>query len=533
MAESLMSRYIPEKIFQNRSVKIDVAYRLVMALIGVALCLQLLVQPTVRNFLAAFCASVSSWVTLAYLFGRQKAFVRYPLSSISIFGLNVSTQSGALLYQSFTLTPISFNLKTPAETFFLVGLLQLTLVLAHFFYCRSKLLALIRDRMAGRLLRSLGLFKAPTDGQLWVMGFVGMIALWFSLTSLRGAEFGDVGAKFLAGFVPFAYAPLLILFRRQILPLGQKVSYLPFAAYLLVLILIGMGGNGRGVFAMAFLMIGLLFLLLYVTGQVKVEKRQFVRFVLIAIPAAFLMHVASDLAIAMAIVRAHSEGLFGWDLIHLTWDTFWDNHALAAYKNSLKYLIFESYNETYISNPFFSRLVTVKFDDNMIHYAGMLGSEKANQLLNVSCEKFIAFLPTPLLHFLGYHVDKSNLEFSIGDYIYYLVSGGGLGGFRTGSITAYGIIVFGGFFYVLMFLLAPFIFMINDAFSRRTPRGLVVSPLMLMSLYQLFTLFNGDSLLDMVGYYLRGIPQLIFLYLLLQMILFAFAARRRFAGYAR
>ena len=108
-----------------------------VGLILMAAVLQIAILPSAANLIATGCAAATSLFTFFYLFGRQLAMVRRPLSSLALLGLSVSSLSGPLAYQSLVLQPITANLSMPVETFAYVGLFQLTLVICDLLSLRT------------------------------------------------------------------------------------------------------------------------------------------------------------------------------------------------------------------------------------------------------------------------------------------------------------------------------------------------------------------------------------------------------------
>jgi len=433
-------------------------------------------------------------------------------------GLNVSSQSGALIYQSLTWTPIEFNLFNPIQTFFYVGVMQLVLVLAHFFYTQSRLLFAIKGWFSSSVVKPLGLFSHPPSNMLWSMGFIGVMSIWFSATN--NIEYGDAGGKFVVAFIPFAYGPYLIPFFERLSNSASRCRNIytkQLIAYTLLVIIVALVKNSRGIFALAFMTVLLAFFLYWVIGSLSFTKRQLVNATLLFIPALLVFSILSDLADAMVIARVTRGEVKGLEFIEATLIALFDRESLAAYKQSALFSLSNQYNEIYISNPIVARLVTVKFDDNMLHFYKELPDGAAAELLTVTIGKFIALLPTPIINLFGLGINKTDLEFSIGDFIWYLFSGVGLGGYRTGSIIAHGLILFEWWFFVLILMLSPLLYAILDGFSYLHNKRIYFSPVILFASFTLFTLFNGDGLNNIASILLRALPQLIVLYFVLML----------------
>jgi hypothetical protein len=70
-----------------------------------------------------------------------------------------------------------------------------------------------------------------------------------------------------------------------------------------------------------------------------------------------------------------------------------------------------------------------------------------------------------------------------------------------------------------MFLISPVVFIVLDGFAQRRKDGLYFAPIILISAYSVFTVFNGDSAVNIVAYLLRGLPQAVLLYLSMMFVL--------------
>ena len=220
-----------------------------VGLVLASLLLQPVISPTADNMIAVCCAAVPSLITFFYLFGRPSAMIRYPLSSLTLLGFNVSSLGGALVYQSVVWTPLAARLINPDRTFAYLGLFQITLVASHFVYTRFAIMSGARGALSSRVIAVLGLFRLPPAPLLWFFGLVGLGAIWFSATST--VAYGNVSGKFVEGLIPFAYAPLLIPFLPCLGAARRRTgtSIWPVMGYVAALIAVGIVRNSRSTFA--------------------------------------------------------------------------------------------------------------------------------------------------------------------------------------------------------------------------------------------------------------------------------------------
>jgi len=487
-------------------------------LFGITFGTQCVLSLSIDNILGSLFAVCSSLITLTYLFGRQQPFIHYPISSLALLGLNISTQSGAFFYQTFTFTALEWNLYSPINTFLYVGLFQLTLVFAHAIYRKAKLFTRFRKFLTHRIFVPIGIYKPLPIRWLWAMGGVGLLSLWFSASS--GVEYGDAGGKFLVAFIPFCYTPFLIPFygkgslSKGLLDTNNRHLII----YTFFLIIVGILKNSRGTFAVGFITFILIYFIFVSIKKILITQKQIKTLAKWVIPLIMLLSLLSDLAVSMTVVRQTRTEISGLELGMDTLSTLFDRETINYYKENQLYRK-SDYNEDYISNPIFARLITTKFDDNMLAHSKLLNSTDSLDVMQITGKKVIAQLPTPLINLLGLGVNKAELQFTMEDYVWYLVSGRGLGGYKVGSLTGHGLIMFGGFFYLLCILLFPFLFSILDAFSYRKKQLYLFSPIAFIFIYKFYAIFYSGSFVKMLAFFVRGLPQAIFLYLILIFIL--------------
>lgn len=484
-----------------------------LAIVLLSLALQCVIQPSGENIASSAAAAFASIVTFTYLYGPSSVAESHPLSTLALLGFNVSSLSGALVYQSVTLTPLVENLAVPLKTFGYLALLQLVLLTSHAIYSRFPYLRSLARTLSSGVCAPLGLLDMPRSSQLWLLGMAGLAATWFGATT--AVAYGDVVGKSVVALMLFAYAPFIIPFLNRTGTVASRRPALGWSlvAFGLALVFVAMARNSRATFVMGLATPILVMYLGYISGALRLTRRAvFVVFVCL-LTAVMVFGLLSDLATAMLLVRGQRSQVKGRELVELTWDQFTDRGGVRAYREYGGVNGQTGYNERYISNPIIARLVTVKFDDNMLRYEELLTPSQKDEVRRLSLEKAVATLPTPVLRMLGIDLDKSLLEYSMGDLIYSRVSSEGLGGYRVGSITAHGLIIFGPWFYLVVLIGAPIVFVVFDALARYADSGIRLAPFALIFAYSLWDAFEGDSGLQLFGLLVRGLPQSILLYI--------------------
>jgi DNA-binding ferritin-like protein (Dps family) len=468
---------------------------------------QALIDGTTTNLIASFFVVVSAFFTAIYI--SKQTFIKNPISIFAIVGFNFSTQTGALLVQTLTGTSITFNLQVPISSFIYLFVFQLTLICSHFFYVNIRFFIKSKYIISKSVFFRLGLFNEIPTLLYWVLAILGL----FAIGTRDDAQQGEVMGKAIEGFLPFLYFPYLLIFKKN---LNRRKLFFTLILFTLILIMFGFMKNTRGVFATAFVVIGFMLVLYYYTYKVIITKRLFKKLLLMFLASLIILKVMTDLADAMVIARAVRHDVSGVELMKVTIDTLLDEHAMETYRSDVDGAINKSYNEVYISNPMFARLITTKFEDSLIYYSQQLTDRQSARVTVATIDKSLALMPAPMLRLFNIDVDKTQLYFSIADFAWYQLEGGALGGFKVSPLLGHGLIVFGFAFFVITFFLTPFLFLILDSFVIRMREGIVYSPLILISLYSVYKIFTTGSLIGPLGFVLRAIPQLIILFILVK-----------------
>lgn len=500
----------------------------------IAAVIQLLLSPNFDNIISVIFIYISSWLTFTYLI-RERIFNTSPISVLMVLGYNMMTQSGALIFQTFALTPVTFNLQVPITTFASLSIGQITFLLAHMVWIRSAILKSISASLSQWVFRPIGLFARPNASRLWIYGFIGCASIWVTKVQYSGSvgnitEYGNVGLKFLEAFRFLVPAPVIIPFLHYFTENKEKPNpkiLFHLGIYFLFVLLTSMAENIRGTFAYVLIIPLLLFFLIYIQGQIFFTKRAFARLAVIFVSGIIFLSIFSDIATAMVIAREQRSEITGSAIIVNTFSNFADKDKLDKFRQLQRVLMYGvDYNEVYIDNPFLSRFVTSKFHDNIMVLMPRLSSMPQSVIWNFTYTKIIALIPTDILTFFNIPINKSDYEYSFGDYAYELTSSTGnggsfLGGYRTGSTMAHGILLFGYWFYFILFAVVLLIFTIYNGLTIRDKMGnMLISTLALLTLWNIFSIsLQLDSVIDLIAPLLRKLPQQILVIFLINFIL--------------
>jgi hypothetical protein len=464
--------------------------------------------------LAAACFVLASSTAILLYINWTGAIQTHPLSTFAIFGFCMTTQLGALLVQSATWTSLALNLRQPVETFATLAFFQGIALIAHGAY---RLFS--GSAMHGKpwLLRAglerLGLYATPTAGTLWIMGLIGL----FNFLLAGGGD--GIGNKISQGLSFVAWAPFLIpmyVLRQGSGYCNVKRNYVSLALYTATIALLGIASNARGLVLSGLMTIALFAMLSAMRSNQKVVASEVAKVGVLAILLGALTIPVSDLVTAMVIARKSRANVSALKMVEETFYYFQQPQQLRAQRERDNHINIQSaYDETYFASPLMARLVETKFHDNALFFSSRIPLGDEEKLLDVTGDSFWATLPDPMLKAMKIDVDKKVLSFSMGDYISYLGGGGEVGGFRTGSVFAQGLVVFVYFFPLIYLLVCPILFLAHDLLSYRSNTGeVLVSTLGMLGIWRLFQYgISAESLQYIFMAVVRGLPQNIVLYL--------------------
>ena len=476
--------------------------------------LQFAIGPSIENVASSCIVLASALTVLLYLRGTS-ALDQHPLSSIALFGFCVSTHLGALWVQTAALTPLAGSLYTPIYTFGTVALYQLVALSMHVVYRFFSVRKSTDRGLVRGFFEWAGIYKTPSCGTLWYMGCVGLPTILFWKTE-------GVLAKAAVGFNFLAWAPYLIpIYAAEV---GESYCNVQLNRFLLVLYtvafgVLGLAINARGIMFAGVATVGLLYLLRAMRSDALVTARALRRIGVLALILLAISGPLSDLTTAMVIARQVRGKVSATTMIRTTLRIWGQPGIIAAYKAGSKNAVrFGAYDETYVANPMLSRVVETKFDDTAFHFASTIATDDAKaRLRDISLKFAWAGLPTPLINALGVHVAKEDLDFSMGDYLAYLSRGIPLGGRKTGTMFAQGIVLFGPLFPFVYAVVCLLLYGLMDLLTIRTPNG--AARLATVGMLRAWGYFVGglayESLHGLLYVFIRNFGQTLLIYVLM------------------
>lgn len=476
---------------------------------------QLFIDFSTVNIATSCIALLAALVISSYI-KRTDAIQTDPLSTFAIFGFAITTQIGALLFQSLTWTSLSEGLRQPIETFATLFVYLIVALVAHSFFRMLKSNTTAKPSMMSALLERARLYEIPPSGTLWMMGWFGVLAIFFGRGDAVGSKVWD-GFRFLI-YTPFLIPVYLNLIGKSYANALRELFFL--AAWFSLLVVFGMLLGTRAIIFTGFMIIGLVYLLAGLRNNAFLQIQQILKFSLFFVLIFSLLGPASDLATAIQITRQSNDRSIG-----TTIDVFQKPHLIERYRATEKINSqHNAYDEAYISNSIFKRLVETQFHDNALYFSSQLSDSARDNLATKTTDLIFGILPQPFLDFFNMTINKLELRYSMGDYLAHISIGLPLGGYKTGSIFAQGQGLLGLFFIFPYFILCMLMFYLMSLLTKNSNDGIQISVPAQLLMWNFFIAgITAESIHQMLGFIVRIYAQSILIYMLIFWLLSLFS----------
>ena len=491
---------------------------------------------TADNIFAIISVLLGWWLTEVYLL-RTFIVHKYSLSALLIFGYAFTQYCLPLIFTITEGKPLVYNLKFPYQVFFHSIAAFLILIAAHWVYANWYTHAGGLRKQIQLVMIKYKFFTPPSDTQIWIIGFIGLIAILAKHAAFGGGEAegmnseqGGAAGKFLEGFIPFMYAPFFIMMKSMYMKSSPRISktlMYKMAFFTIALIAVGMLANSRGTFMKGITSLGITYLLGLLLGKFSYKIFK-VKYIILGGAAMWIVTgPLADLGTAMVVVRGLRSTVSGSELFYQTLETYNNKAALEHYKKvTLENEFSSDWNEHYFDNIFLARFCNLKYNDASLEQSNKIGRIDPMIQQN-SIDRFWSILPQPVLSALQINIDKKEVSASsFGDYLFMRAGGGSaLGGFRTGHFAGTGMAAFGWWYLLLLGIgIIPLYFFL-DLFVIWKKRGnlkkyrtyISLAGLTPITSYFMFLSLSSysESVINIYTFLLRGCIQSLILYWLI------------------
>ncbi len=493
---------------------IDLLRKWMDIILYVAVGCEMIFFPSWAN-LAGCSMTVLVWLIFKQFFLKQQLIILHPFSFFAFLSLFLARYIPlpATLLEG---KPITYGFETPFQTFFWETIMFIVASLAFYAATRKNI---SQNNFMQKALYKQGFFK--TDAiTLWILGAVGLAVRIQQLGAGDEVEFGDVNNKFLAGLMYLQYAPLILLFPKLSNISISKSRDLYVWCYVGILFMTSFATNSRQAMIYPIITIVLLAFLHILRERISIFKIiSPTRIVILSLALIFGLNLFSDVSLAMLYNRSARANVSRSELFDKTLATLQDNATMDVLRTTsletneglMSYN--EGWDERYLNNFMLNRYGNLRVSDQTLYYADRV--EYGNKKMQESfLNKVVGVFPLPMSSFLGFEVDKNELQYSPGDML--LTTAGNtnaLGGFRVTSLIADGLATFGYWCFPIHFVLLFLSFKLMDCFVIYRNKRLSYSTLGLINVFGFLGMFrNSIGTIVLVTYLLRGFWQQCFIF---------------------
>jgi len=483
---------------------------LLLAIVG-----EVIFFPSFEN-IAGCIMTVVVWLIYRAFFLKRNVIINHPFASLAFLSVFLARfiPLPATLVEGKAIT---YGFENPYETF-IFETLTFTVISLAFYTVINR--ATLKNNIIQQNLYKLGFFKTDVP-TLWILGIIGLIARIQNLVNSNEVEFGDVGSKFLDGFLYLQYAPIIMLFPSLSGIKLDKSKNRIVIGYAVLMFILSLAANSRQQMLYPIFTILLLFLIYLLKENVSIFKYiSGFKLVLYSFLIVFGLNFLSDLSLAMLVNRNMRGELSRGELFDKTIETLQNDDLMNVMRNTSiedrNELTAYNYgwDESYLNNFMLNRYGNMRVVDRTIYYGNMIGhgNEKMQQSFFT---KAIAVYPLPVLAAIGIDVNKEDLTYSPGDMLYYTVTGSSyvLGGFRVTSLVGDGLATFGFWCFPIMYALFFCAFKLMDSFIYYTKNTVIFSTLGLINVFGFLGIFrNSIGFNTPTSYILRGFWQQCFMF---------------------
>jgi len=476
---------------------------------------QLIIDSSYENTVSASICFISA---LLGLFLTSRLSRGPSLSSIALVGFQASYFWLPIVALTFDLQPITHNLALPVNTFSIASIALFALIPAY-----SLSLDIARDStFRSYSIKINTLIKNNITLTKQSFFIIILLALLVRLLTTGLRVFGrlDFVTKFIEPVSIFGVLSFACLFYTPATPYLRKYSYksFPFLVFLLT-ILFTLPSLSR--FNILIIIANTLILLstkLFYPQVSSAARKQSSRIVINFILVGLLVFPVLD-RIANATAYVRFSGIAGGGPVQTAQKIV--NAAISGDKHvwTSTYKGPYPWDDSYTESTIFKRFISVNYLDLSYKFHRLQDEDSRSLVRTYEYNRIIALAPDPLISLFTSDFDKNSvIRSSFGDYNYYVVSGIGLGGFRTGNLLVSLMALFGFMWPIALFVVAIIVFTILNLVSfpilnltYSSPNLYLVGPITVCLMYEALTVFTSaaggsESLSRIIGLLIRVIP---------------------------
>jgi hypothetical protein len=498
----------------------------VSLILFIAYILQLIIDSSFENLLAA---SICFGSGVVGLFITSKLFRGPSLSAIALVGFLASYFWLPLIALTVDVRPLTHNLSYPVDSFLISSIALLVLIVAYAVsinFCKDSTFQSYSVRINSLIKNNITL---STKSFYTIITLALVVRLL--TTGLRIFGRLDFLTKIIEPVAIFGALSLACLFYTPASLYIRKYKYNSYPAVVVIFtLLFTLPSLSR--FNILIIAANTLILLatklFYPKNSIHAKNKASKFAINIVLAALLIFPILDRIADATAYVRF--SGLAGGGPVETAQKIA--NAAIIGEKHIWEPTYRGPYPwiDSYTDSTIFRRFISINYLDLSFRYYQLQDNERRALVQEFEISRIVSLAPDPLINLFSTSFDKSPFtRSSFGDYNYYVISGVGLSGFRTGSLLVSLMVLFGSFWPLALFVSSLSVLttfnLLSFPFIRSSVYGLNqfhVGPITICLMYEALTVFTSaaggsESLSRIIGLLIRVIP--------VMAIYFAFFAR--------
>lgn len=444
------------------------------------------------------------WTLISTLVFKREYIQKYPLPTIAVFSLGFCYYFLPVIITLLEGKPLTFNFQVPYLTFS-NQILNVTVIVLAF---RVSIKLYKPNCLLNKIWNKIGYMSVLTEKQIWVIGFLGLIAL-ISIVAGQGQEqehqsTGNMVEIIIRSISVFSIAPVCLYFKHLY---GDNTTtktkkYVKY--YIIVLVVIGMATTRRVLIFNSVFTILLMTIFLAIYNNKKLFSR---KNIIISLVLTYLVvGPLADMSMAMILNRQSVYSSSASKTLEDVWELYNDKEKL---RTTYEYFMTTmdnggdneyGWSEYYVNNIFLDRFCNLRTIDGTLYNA-----QKAGFGCFEGGKYYESFwineLPSFITKALGL---KKDFQGTATDHMVVNNFSGNrytLFGFKVGGDTGIGLWMFGYSYYWIAFLTYIIVFYFLCTFVNYKG-SLLLIPLPILVSFRLYWLFflNANGIFTSMNY---------------------------------
>jgi hypothetical protein len=347
------------------------------------------------------------WLFEKFVFSKEN-FQKFFLPTVAITGYIVMYYFLPIIVTLIERKPLTFKFEVPyrlwTNQIINISVIILAYGLSRKYYSSNNFLSNLWIRF--------GLFKIPTERQIWVLGFIGILALLYNvITQKTDAEDFDVMQTNVTGgfyltvintIQNLVIVPLCLFFSKYYR--GEEKSYNKTRLFLYLALVgaLGIATTRRGLIFYPILSLTLVYFFGAIINNKKIISGR--KLIIISVISLLVSGPIMDIAAAMSLNRHNINGTSTLKEVIKLYNDKEKLHKMYQYlsvyadKDNANNSV--GWSEYYVDNIFLDRFCNLRVQDASLYYADQLGYN--NEYMHQFAKDFVILrIPTFFTNMLG------------------------------------------------------------------------------------------------------------------------------------